>query len=207
MNKHGIKGISYDGRRDGRCFVVFDDKAAKIIEYYQSNKDSAPRGIYTPGERIITLMHSADESTFVHESGHFFLDVLTDVGNKENAPRQIKEDIQTLMDWFGVQDLDEWNSLSFEERRQYHEQFARGFEQYLREGDAPSSALEKVFNAFKEWLTKIYKAARDLDVEITPEVRSVYDRLLATDEEIEQRARLIHRQCLATLTNRLKLMQ
>lgn len=187
LNEYGIKGISYDGKRDGRCFVVFDDKAVKIMEYYQKNDqaDSAPKGIYTPGERVVTLMQSADESTFVHESGHYFLDVLTDIGNKDDAPKQIKDDIQTLMNWFGVQDLDEWNSLSFEGRRQYHEKFARGFEQYLREGEAPSTALEKVFNAFKEWLRKIYKSARDLDVEITPEVRAVYDRLLATDEEIK----------------------
>lgn len=149
---------------------------------YQS--ESALRGIYTPGERVITLMQSANESTFIHESGHYFLDVLTDVAMKENAPAQVKADVQTLMTWFGVKDLDEWRSLSIDEQRAAHEQFARGFEQYLREGEAPSSALEKVFKAFKDWLTKIYKSSEELQVEISPEVRAVYDRLLATDEQI-----------------------
>ena len=106
---------------------------------------NAPRGIYTPGERVITLRQSANESTFIHESGHYFLDVLTDVAMKENAPAQVKADVQTLMDWFGVKDLEEWRSLSIDEQRAAHEQFARGFEQYLREGEAPSTALEKVF--------------------------------------------------------------
>lgn len=115
------------------------------------------------------------------------MDVLTDIGSRERVPKQIKDDIQTLMDWFGVKDLEEWNSLSFEEKRQYHEKFARGFEQYLREGKAPSSTLEKVFKSFKDWLMKIYKSAKDLDVELSPEVRTVYDRLLATDEQIKQR--------------------
>lgn len=145
---------------------------------------NAPRGIYTPGERVITLMQSANESTFIHESGHYFLDVLTDVAMKENAPAQVKADVQTLMDWFGVKDLEEWRSLSIDEQRAAHEQFARGFEQYLREGEAPSTALEKVFKAFKDWLTKIYKSSQELQVEISPEVRVVYDRLLATDEQI-----------------------
>lgn len=145
---------------------------------------NAPRGIYTPGERVITLMQSANESTFIHESGHYFLDVLTDVAMKENAPAQVKADVQTLMDWFGVKDLEEWRSLSIDEQRAGHEQFARGFEQYLREGEAPSTALEKVFKAFKDWLTKIYKSSEELQVEISPEVRAVYDRLLATDEQI-----------------------
>lgn len=153
-----------------------------IGDLYQS--ESALRGIYTPGERVITLMQSANESTFIHESGHYFLDVLTDVAMKENAPAQVKADVQTLMDWFGVKDLEEWRSLSIDEQRAAHEQFARGFEQYLREGEAPSSALEKVFKAFKDWLTKIYKSSEELQVEISPEVRAVYDRLLATDEQI-----------------------
>lgn len=161
--------------------IVYQNETS-IGDLYQS--ESALRGIYTPGERVITLMQSANESTFIHESGHYFLDVLTDVAMKENAPAQVKADVQTLMDWFGVKDLEEWRSLSIDEQRAAHEQFARGFEQYLREGEAPSSALEKVFKAFKDWLTKIYRSSEELQVEISPEVRAVYDRLFATDEQI-----------------------
>lgn len=164
--------------------IVYQNETS-IGDLYQS--ESALRGIYTPGERVITLMQSANESTFIHESGHYFLDVLTDVAMKENAPAQVKADVQTLMDWFGVKDLDECRSLSIDEQRAAHEQFARGFEQYLREGEAPSTALEKVFKAFKDWLTKIYKSSEELQVEISPEVRAVYDRLLATDEQIRAR--------------------
>ncbi|MBO7211115.1 MAG: hypothetical protein J6V44_08985 [Methanobrevibacter sp.] len=37
LNEHGIKGITYDGRRDGRCYVIFDDKAVDVVQtYYQS---------------------------------------------------------------------------------------------------------------------------------------------------------------------------
>ena len=161
--------------------IVYQNETS-IGDLYQS--ESALRGIYTPGERVITLMQSANESTFIHESGHYFLDVLTDVAMKENAPDQVKADVQTLMDWFGVKDLEEWRSLSIDEQKAAHEQFARGFEQYLREGEAPSTALEKVFKAFKDWLTKIYKSSEELQVEISPEMRAVYDRLLATDEQI-----------------------
>lgn len=36
LNEYGIKGITYDGRMDGRCYVIFDDKAVKVLEkYYQ----------------------------------------------------------------------------------------------------------------------------------------------------------------------------
>lgn len=140
--------------------------------------------MYTPAEKMITLFGTADESTFVHESGHYFLDVMTDVAMRSDAPEQVRADIQTLMDWFGLKDLEEWNGLSLEEKRQFHEQFARGFEQYLRDGVAPSSRLEAIFKQFKDWLVSIYKSAADLDVELTPEVRAVYARMLATDKEI-----------------------
>lgn len=147
-------------------------------------KSEDARGMYTPAEKMITLFGTADESTFVHESGHYFLDVMTDVAMRSDAPEQVRADIQTLMDWFGLKDLEEWNGLSLEEKRQFHEQFARDFEQYLRDGVAPSSRLEAIFKQFKDWLVSIYKSAADLDVELTPEVRDVYARMLATDKEI-----------------------
>lgn len=187
LEKAGITVAKYDAEVEGARERVIRDLTNRLNEKRGDilfQNENAPRGIYTPGERVITLMQSANESTFIHESGHYFLDVLTDVAMKESAPAQVKADVQTLMDWFGVKDLDEWRSLSIDEQRAAHEQFARGFEQYLREGEAPSTALEKVFKAFKDWLTKIYKSSEELQVGISPEVRAVYDRLLATDEQI-----------------------
>lgn len=34
LNKYGIKGITYNGRKDGRCFVIFDDAAIEIKRRY-----------------------------------------------------------------------------------------------------------------------------------------------------------------------------
>lgn len=42
LNRYGIKGISYDGRVDGRSFVIFDDNAIKTLNFYQK---SAPKGL------------------------------------------------------------------------------------------------------------------------------------------------------------------
>ena len=36
LNKHGVKGITYEGGTDGRCFVIFDDKAIEIKRKYDS---------------------------------------------------------------------------------------------------------------------------------------------------------------------------
>lgn len=35
FNERGIKGITYEGARDGRCYVVFDDNAIQTIDFYQ----------------------------------------------------------------------------------------------------------------------------------------------------------------------------
>ncbi len=32
LNEAGIKGVTYVGERDGRCFVVFDDKAVQVLD-------------------------------------------------------------------------------------------------------------------------------------------------------------------------------
>lgn len=170
LEQAGITVAKYDAEVDGARAKVIQELTNRLNEKSGDilfQNENAPRGIYTPGERVITLMQSANESTFIHESGHYFLDVLTDVAMKDDAPAQVKADVQTLMDWFGVKDLDEWRNLSIDEQRAAHEQFARGFEQYLREGEAPSTALEKVFKAFKDWLTKIYKSSEELQVEIS----------------------------------------
>ena len=79
-------------------------------------------------------------------------------------------------------------------RRATHEQFARGFETYLMEGKAPSVELRNAFRSFARWLTQIYQAVRGkLNVNLDDEMRQVFARLLATDEQIaaaEARARI-----------------
>ncbi len=43
LNKYGIKGITYDGKQDGRCYVIFDDKAINVLKTYYQESDNEPR--------------------------------------------------------------------------------------------------------------------------------------------------------------------
>lgn len=153
-----------------------------IGDLYQNS--NSLRGAYSPSQRLITLFQSSDASTFIHESGHFFLDVMTDLANQPDAPQKLRQDMRTLMSWFGVKSLDEWNAMTLEEKREYHEKFARGFERYMREGKAPSIKLMRIFHSFMNWLKSVYSSVEQLNVKLTPEVREVMDRMLATDQEI-----------------------
>lgn len=125
----------------------------------------------------ISLFEKADLSTFIHESGHFFLEVMGDIATSPDAPQQIKDDYATALKWLGVESRDQ---IGVEQ----HEKWARGFESYVGEGKAPSPELRGLFSRFRTWMIAIYKSLRNLNVELTDEVRGVFDRMIATDEEI-----------------------
>lgn len=66
-----------------------------------------------------------------------------------------------------------------------HEQFARAFESYVMEGNAPSIELRNAFQRFARWLAEIYRSIRgDLGVKLNDDIRRVFDRLLATEDQI-----------------------
>lgn len=131
------------------------------------------------GQFNIDLFKKADFSTFLHETGHLYLEVIGDLTEREGVPDLIKQDYQTILKFLGVDSRDQIKT-------EHHEKFARSFESYLMEGKAPSSALREAFGRFKKWLLSIYKTATNLNVELSPEIRGVFDRLLASDEEINQ---------------------
>lgn len=72
--------------------------------------------------------------------------------------------------------------MPFEQRRPHHEQFARGFEAYLREGRAPVPGLKGIFQRFGSWLQSIYRQADELQVRLTDEMRGVYGRPVSLGE-------------------------
>ena len=159
---------------------------------YQGGAD---RGMFSREHNLIALLKNADASTFVHELGHFFLETNTRIArdltakpaeNLTEQERQFLSDVQATLDWFGVKDLAAWDAMSLNEQRENHEKWARGFEAYLYEGKAPSEELRGVFRRFRSWLKQVYQSLKNLNVELTDEVRSVFDRMFASDEQIQQ---------------------
>ena len=152
--------------------------------------EQGPRGTFSPSQLLLTLNENADLSTFLHESGHFFLEVMADLASQGNTPQQIKDDMAATLQWFGVPDLATWNSYTLDQKRPYHERWAESFEQYLFEGKAPSPELQPLFRRFRSWLVNVYKSLtqfmRARDLKLNDEVRQVFDRLVATDEQIAQ---------------------
>ena len=212
LNEAGIKGITYYGRRDGRCYVIFDDKAISIIEKFNQMLRQEVRGEISKedGKRIITLFESADESTFMHEMGHMFLMDLDELAKMDEASAKELETVNAWAEWHEGA-AEEYKDTDFADEFRAHEnailaakksgdvvaekaalerwrqeRFARGFEMYLSEGKAPSAAMRSVFRRFKAFLRKIYNLAKNAGAMPSAEVQAVMARMIATENEITE---------------------
>ena len=188
LKKHNIEVIKYGQRYDEaartQAVVALRNKLAAegkdVLFQQQRGQIQFPQDI-TQAPSIITLLENADLSTFLHESSHFFLQVMQSIAAQPDAPQAVVNDLQILHKWF-YKENPNWDGII---RTEQHEQFARGFEKYLFENNAPSLELRGVFQTFRAWLLDVYRSLKALKVKLTPEVRGVMDRMLATDQQIQ----------------------
>lgn len=92
LNSLGVKGITYDGLVDGKCFVVFDDKAIQIINRYNQEHKGAYAGAYDADRNILHIFEAANQSTVIHESAHWWLSMLNNIAADPGLKELAKED-------------------------------------------------------------------------------------------------------------------
>ncbi|MBA3756068.1 MAG: hypothetical protein H0X02_07535, partial [Nitrosomonas sp.] len=190
----GVDGTAKNSAKVHSLEITPQLKDAALTEGFSlfQGQPQSPRGQITfkANRKVrIDLFQAKDPSTFIHESGHLWLEELIEDATLPNASEQLKTDLHTVLNWMGLDHLDVSqgaHGIKAFIKVEHHEKFARAFEAYAMEGKSPSASLRKVFAAFKVWLTNTYKSIRNLDVEITPEIRQVMDRLVATDEQLAQ---------------------
>jgi hypothetical protein len=169
--------------------VDFADVAEQVIkENNQTNvllqsEDGSTRGYFNLKTNEMTFTKNSDLTTFIHEASHYFLSLLHKL--KDGSPR-VQAELAVLDKWFSAN-----GAVTHKEK---HEMFASGQEQYLMEGNAPTKELQRIFSRFKSWIRAVYKrmesspfASNNMQgVELTDEVRGVFDRMVASDEAIAQ---------------------
>ncbi|MHC4701414.1 MAG: hypothetical protein ACYTFQ_12675 [Planctomycetota bacterium] len=157
---------------------------SEATETLRQDKEGVPRGavdISREGMDTafgVMLGEFADLSTFQHEMSHVYMEMLGDMSERDDVPRTLKDDYGVLLKWLGAKDR-----ASITEPMK--ERYAKAFEVYLMEGKAPSSKLAEAFYSFRLWLRQIYLHARRLNVQLDDDIRGFFDRMLATDAEIE----------------------
>lgn len=197
--RNGVAAYDNTTADAGNNQDVLFQSATEEARQFEADDDSIlyqdARGMFDRMADTIALLKNADASTFIHEFGHFELEVMSRIerdlravpqSEMTESERQVLADFQTALDWFGVKDADTWAAMSLEEQREHHEKFARGMEAYLFEGKAPSEALRSVFSRVARLLKRIYRSLLNLNVELSDDIRGVFDRLLASDGQIAE---------------------
>ncbi|MBQ9526723.1 MAG: hypothetical protein IJR68_03855 [Fretibacterium sp.] len=216
----GYDGVVFKNVRDGFGVIdTSDEYVALNPEQIKSATDN--RGTFDAGdadiyhqdggmqtlgyttfadtETVVRILKNGNRSTLLHELGHVFLNSRRTLALMEGVENSVREDWTTLAKWLDIEDIDFSKPLSEADRKRWksaHEKFAAGFEKYLMEGTAPSTALAKAFRTFRKWLKNIYRAVKNIvyidadgnaqKFELSDDVRAVMDRMLASEDEIEQ---------------------
>ena len=183
----------------GEKYLGAYDRDTNAIEIFNGANQST---VIHEGAHMYLSMLEEYASLSPAEMAQFFEG---DESKASTSLQKITTDLKTIREWAAYTEghLKEYEGTSLEkefkkyeediesgvegaEERFMQERFARGFEKYLMEGSAPTKELKGVFRRFKSWLKDIYSAAKNLgNAKLTPEIRDIYDHMLATDREVE----------------------
>ena len=180
----GLKPSSpnLDGPTGG---VTFDDSAVKVMKTFYQGPTGQVLGSLHVGDHALDLkvFAGANASTSAHEFGHFYLVVLEDLATRPDATQTTKDNLAKIRSWLGAKD---GVKLTHEQ----HERFADTHLEYLKRGVAPTEELRGAFRSYTVWLSKIWQQVKaGMAKSVTPldaEAIGIYDRMYATEQEIEK---------------------
>jgi hypothetical protein len=179
----------------------FDITSPKLFEQAAAGP---ARGGFDPRTLNVLIGKGGDVSTLAHELIHLRIAEYLRMARSATPPARVMDDLDTLFVFMGVEGatpqerLDNYERMTIEQRKPLEEKATYNFEIYLYEGKAPSVELRGVFDRLAAWMRRVYKSIRDdlnaiyrrefgTDLPIlTPEVRSVFDRMLASEEQIKR---------------------
>lgn len=156
------------------------------------------RGTYDIASMTTVLNGTADLSTFLHETGHFFLDAIRRVVQSGAATPEVQAMYAGALKGLGVTEAqwEQWHEeyattgKISDGMRAAHEKWAETFELYLFTGKAPNQEIQSLFRTFASWLKRVYKSieyfATGKGLELDADLKSVMDKMLATDDQIAE---------------------
>lgn len=174
------------------------DRNANVIELFDGANESTVihEGAHMFLSMLENMSQMSEENVAIYFNG--------DTVKARAALKSMQGDLSTIRSWaaFSEDHLSEYKGTILEKEftkyaediragkagameRWMQERFARGFEKYLMDGSAPTKEMQGVFRRFKKWLTDIYKTTKNLgNVELTPEIKDIFDRMISTEAEI-----------------------
>jgi hypothetical protein len=174
------------------AFTITPELAAKVtnegMPFFQANNAE-----FNPATLMSTFYAGANLSSIIHESGHFYLEMMERLANRPDAPQKIKDDFNLYMEWFGIAP-EQWAGMDNAARTPYHEQFALSQELWMIEGKSPTlnPKMESAFARFRQWMLSVYTSAAEFlrqhpsAGKLNDEVRAAFSRLIASEEAIRE---------------------
>lgn len=174
------------------------DRNANVIELFDGANESTV--IHEGAHMFLSMLENMSQMSEENVATYFN----GDTAKARAALKSMQGDLSAIRSWaaFSEDHLSEYKGTILEKEftkyaediragkagameRWMQERFARGFEKYLMDGSAPTKEMQGVFRRFKKWLTDIYKTAKSLgNVELTPEIKDIFDRMISTESEI-----------------------
>lgn len=163
------------------------DPDANLPPELQAEPDAvqSPRGQVQfdaeTGRAVVTFFQSADVSTAPHELFHIFRREMERTALAADGSAHAREQWRKACEFVGAKDGQAWS-------REMEEKFANAGLQYLREGRAPTPGLRGLFERLKTWFMDLYQKAEDLGVEISPQMREVFDGMFTVPYDAADRS-------------------
>ena len=162
LEKHGIKGIKYDGERDGIGYVIFKGADAPITRRLLQIVNQEPRqkkvvkGTFSAFKKSIGITKDADTSTYSHEFAHFWVDSIWEHIESGNASEEYIKRFEGVMKYIGAE---RGKKLT----KAQHEKFARAYEKYLFTAEVPRGVNPDVFDDYEKFIRDVYDDITQID--------------------------------------------
>ena len=184
--------------QEGSNYQGSYDRSTNVIELFDGANESTV--IHEGAHMFLSMLENMSQMSEGDIAAYFN----GDAGKARTALKSMQGDLSTIRSWAAFSDdhLSEYKGTVLEKEfakyaediragkagameRWMQERFARGFEKYLMDGSAPTKEMQGVFRRFKKWLTDIYKTTKNLgNVNLTPEIKDIFDRMISTEDEI-----------------------
>ena len=147
------------------------------------NVGVAQQGWKEFGQQVKAVIYAgekADFSTWAHELAHIF---------QNQLDGKLKQEAEAAFnvvkgDW-------EHSMYTFKDGTVMPaaEAFAYGFQDWLKTGKADNEQMKNIFQKFAEFIARAYNSLKDF-INLTPEITSVYEQLLAGDDSLLKAAEM-----------------
>ena len=171
---YGIEGISYYDKNDGDSFAVFNPDKAVIEQTFYQRTRGVIAGAFTPSLNLIELSKAQNVNTFMHETGHWVENFLTNLRASGKMNERLTKQWDNYMAKLGVE-----GEMTTAQR----ERFTEDMSTYVATGKLPDSKLGSLFDFMRNMIMSVWKIIRHR--RISQPVRDFFDTLFFTDQEID----------------------